>query len=85
MTKRVDLAIYETIISALTGTFEGGIYLGGLADEWTGLCRLPREESLWEETFVFEHDPIPADVVEKVLEAMEKILSGEIIVPTGYD
>jgi len=85
MTKRVDVAVYQMIVSALTGTFEGGIYSGGLADRWVGLCRLPEEEALWEETFDFEHDPLPAGVLMKVLEAQEKIISGEIIVPTGYD
>ena len=82
MTKRVDVAVYQMIVSALTGTFEGGIYAGGLSDQWVGLCRLPEEEGLWEDTFEFEHDPLPAGVLDKILEAQEKILSGEIIVPT---
>jgi len=82
MTKRVDVAVYQMIVSALTGTFEGGIYAGGLSDQWVGLCRLPEEEALWEDTFEFEHDPLPAGVLDKILEAQEKILSGEIIVPT---
>jgi basic membrane protein A len=83
MTKRVDVAVYQMIVSALTGTFEGGIYSGGLKEQWVGLCRLPEEEGLWEETFDFEHDPLPAGVLGKVLEAQEKILSDEIIVPIG--
>jgi basic membrane protein A len=81
MTKRVDVAVYQMIVSALTGTFEAGIYAGGLSDQWVGLCRLPEEEALWEETFEFEHDPLPAGVLDKILEAQEKILSGEIVVP----
>ena len=81
MTKRVDVALYQMIVSALTGTFEGGIYAGGLSDQWVGLCRLPEEEALWEDTFEFEHDPLPAGVLDKILEAQEKILSGEIVVP----
>lgn len=82
MTKRVDIAVYQMIVSALTGTFEGGIYAGGLSNQWVGLCRLPEEEALWEDTFEFEHDPLPAGVLDKILEAQEKIISGEIIVPT---
>ncbi len=85
MTKRVDVAVYQMIVSALTDTFEGGIYSGGIAERWVGLCRLPEEEGLWEETFDFVHDPLPDGVLEKVLEAQEKILSGKIIVPTAYD
>lgn len=85
MTKRVDNAVYQMIISTLLGNFQGGIYSGGIADQWVGFCRLPEEESLWEETFDFQHDPLTDGVLEKVLEAKEKILSGDIIVPTGYD
>ena len=85
MTKRVDVAVYQMIVSALMGTFEGGIYAGGLSNQWVGLCRLPEEEALWEDTFEFVHDPLPAGVLDKILEAQKKILSGEIIVPTGYD
>jgi basic membrane protein A len=83
MTKRVDNAVFQTILSALLGTFEGGIYSGGLAESWTGMCRLPEEESLWEHTFEFDHDALPDDVLEKVLEARDKIISGEITVPSG--
>ena len=41
MTKRVDVDIYQMIMSALTGTFEGGNYAGGLMEQWIGLCNLP--------------------------------------------
>ena len=85
MTKRVDNAVFQTILMALLGNFEGGVYSGGLAESWTGMCRLPEEESLWEHVFEFDHDPIPDEVLEKVIEAKEKIISGEITVPTGYD
>jgi basic membrane protein A len=83
MTKRVDNAVFQTILSALLGTFEGGIYSGGLAESWTGMCRLPEEESLWEHVFEFDHDALPDDILEKVLEARDKIISGEITVPSG--
>ncbi len=73
------------ILSALLGTFEGGIHAGGLAEHWTGLCRLPEEETLWEVTYDFEHDPLPEGVIEKVIEARDLIIAGEITVPTGFD
>ena len=83
MTKRVDLAVYEMILNALVGKFQGGFYSGGIKEGWIGMCRLPQEEDLWEELFDFEHDPLPADVLAKVKEARDGILSGEITVPTA--
>jgi basic membrane protein A len=85
MTKRVDNAVFQMILSACIGEFEGGFYSGGLAESWTGMCRLPNEEEpLWEYVFEFEHDPLPDEVLDKVLEAQESIISGEITVPSGY-
>ena len=81
MTKRVDNAVYEMIVSALLGTFEGGFYNGGIKEGWTGLCRLPEEEAFWEEIFKPEHDPLPTDVLSKVKEARDGILTGDIVVP----
>ena len=83
MTKRVDLAVYEMILNALVGKFQGGFYSGGISEGWIGMCRLPEEEGLWEELFDFEHQPLPADVLAKVKEARDGILSGEITVPAG--
>jgi basic membrane protein A len=85
MTKRVDAAVYEMILDALVDKFHGGFYSGGIAEGWIGMCRLPEEEGLWEELFEFEHDPLPADILAKVKEARDGILSGAITVPTGYD
>ena len=84
MTKRVDLAVYEMILNALVGKFQGGFYSGGISEGWIGMCRLPEEEGLWEELFDFEHQPLPADVLAKVKEARDGILAGEITVPSGY-
>ncbi len=84
MTKRVDNAVFQMILSALLGTFEGGIYSGGLAESWVGMCRLPEEEEpFWEYVFEFDHVVLPEDVLEKVFEAKDKIISGDIIVPSG--
>ena len=85
MSKRVDEAVFEMILDALVDKFEGGFYSGGIAEGWIGMCRLPEEEGLWEELFEFEHNPLPADVLAKVKEARDGILSGDITVPTGYD
>ena len=84
MTKRVDVAVYEMTMAALLGTFEGGIYNKGVEEQWTGCCRLPEEEGLWEETFDFEHDPLPDEVLNKIKEARDKIIAGEIIVPGAF-
>ena len=84
MTKRVDIAVYEMILKALVGKFQGGFYSGGISEGWVGMCRLPEEEPLWEALFNFKHQPLPADVLAKVKEARDGILSGEITVPSGY-
>jgi len=85
MTKRVDNAVYEMILDARVDMFQPGFYGGGLADGWVGMCRLPDEEALWEETFDFEHPEISEDILNKVIEAKNKIIGGDIVVPTGYD
>jgi basic membrane protein A len=84
MTKRVDAAVYEMILDALVDKFQGGFYSGGLSDGWVGMCQLPEEKALWEETFDFTHNELPESVMDKVLEARNKIISGEITVPSGY-
>jgi hypothetical protein len=48
------------------------------------MCRLPEEESYWEELFDFEHHALPADIADKVEEAKAGILAGDIAVPNGY-
>ena len=84
MTKRVDVAVYEMILDALVDKFQGGFYSGGIAEEWVGMCRLPNEEPLWEEVFDFEHDALDEDILSKVKDARDKIIAGEISVPSGF-
>jgi len=84
MTKRVDVAVYEMIQAAIEDTFEGEIYSKGLEDEWVGVCRLPDEEGFWEDQFNFTHPPLDTEVENKIQEARNKIISGEITVPTVY-
>lgn len=84
MTKRVDVAVYEMVQAAIEDTFVGDIYTKGLEDEWVGLCRLPQEESFWEDEFNFTHQPLETEVENKLQDARNKIISGEIIPPTVY-
>jgi basic membrane protein A len=83
-TKRVDTAVYEMILKALVGKFEGGFKSGGLKENWVGMCRLPEEEPYWEELYDFTHKELSEEVINKVIEAKNKILSGEISVPSGF-
>ena len=84
MTKRVDKAVYEMVLDALVGKFQAGIHSRGIKDGWVGLCRLPEEEAFWEEVFNFQHSPLPAGVLTKIKEARDQILTGDIVVPSGY-
>jgi basic membrane protein A len=92
-TKRVDNAVFEMVKAAViskllpnlqTGGFKAGSYNGGLKEGWTGCSRLSDEESFWENTFSFTETPLPANVVSKLTDAREKIISGNITVPSGY-
>jgi basic membrane protein A len=84
MTKRVDVAVFEMIEAALEGTFTGGIKSGGLKEQWVGCCRLPEEQSFWEAKFGFTHPSLEATVITKMVEARDKIVAGEITVPSAY-
>jgi len=84
MTKRVDIAVYEMILDAMVDKFEGGFKSGGLADGWVGMCRLPSEEAYWEELFDFEHTELSEEITTMVVDAKNKIIAGDIVVPNGY-
>jgi basic membrane protein A len=83
-TKRVDVAVYETIKSALDNTFAGGVHSGGLKEKWVGCCRLPDEQAFWEAKFNFTHPTLSTTILNKISEANDKIVSGEIVVPTAF-
>ena len=88
MTKRVDVAVYTMIVDALLGTFEGGFINGGLAEKWVGCDRLPDEEEFWENLYNFDYDPdrtLTSGTIELIEFARFGIVSGTIVVPTGYD
>jgi basic membrane protein A len=85
MTKRVDNAVFDIVKAAVIsellpnlqeGGFEGGVHSGGVAENWVGCSRLPEEEGFWEQTFRFLETPLPANVVTKLVEARDKITSG---------
>lgn len=84
MTKRVDVAVFEMIKAAVDKKFLGGVKNGGLKEQWVGACRLPEEQSFWETKFGFTHASLETTVTNKMVEAKNKIISGEIIVPSGY-
>jgi len=84
MTKRADLAVFETIKAAVEGAFVGGAKWGGLKEHWTGACRLPEEQPYWEATFGFIHPSLEETVINKMVEARNKIANEEITVPSGY-
>ncbi len=83
-TKRVDVAVYEMVQKAVLGKFQGGLYNYGVKEGWTGCCRLPQEEAFWDSTFNFTHTAIPSSVMDKLLQAEDKIVMGAITVPSGY-
>jgi basic membrane protein A len=84
MTKRVDVAVFKMIEAALEGTFTGGIKSGGLKEGWVGCCRLPEEQPFWEAKFGFTHPVLESTVTTKMEEAKDKIVAGEITVPSAY-
>ena len=84
MTKRVDLAVSRIIEAALKGTFAGGVISGGLKEHLVGACRLPEEQPHWEATFGFIHPSLEAAVISKMDEARDKIVNGEITVPSAF-
>jgi basic membrane protein A and related proteins len=92
-TKRVDNVVFEMVKAAViskllpnlkSGGFQGGVYDGGLAEGWVGCSRLPEEEEFWEQTFDFLETPLPVGVVLKLTDARDKIISGNLTVPSGY-
>lgn len=69
MIKRVDMAVYEVIKAAVEGTLEGGTWTFGVADGGVGTSE-----------FKYTKDIIPQEVFDRVEEAKQKMISGEIVV-----
>jgi Uncharacterized ABC-type transport system, periplasmic component/surface lipoprotein len=69
MMKKVDEAVYKVTVDTLAGNFQGGTTTElGLAEGGVGLPN--------------ENPNVPQDVLDKVEEYKQKIISGEITVPT---
>jgi basic membrane protein A len=71
MLKRVDVSVFEAIKSVKEGKLEGGIREFGLAEDGVGYVHDDNNK-----------DRIPEDVITKVNDLRQKIISGEIKVPT---
>ena len=84
MTKRADVAVFDIIKAVVEETFQGGVYRLGLKEEWVGCCRLPEEEDFWEEEFGFAHTQLEISVINEIVEARNKIVAGEITVPSAF-
>ncbi len=69
MIKRVDTAVYDTIVAVADGTFEGGAQVFGLADEGISYA-------------TSNPDLMGQDIVDQVESYKQKILDGTIEVPT---
>lgn len=69
MIKRVDTAVYDTIVAVADGSFEGGSQVFGLVDEGISYA-------------TSNPDLMGQDIVDAVEEAKQGILSGDIKPPT---
>lgn len=69
MIKRVDTAVYDTIVAVTDGSFEGGAQVFGLADEGISYA-------------TSNPDLMGQDIVDQVESYRQKILDGTIVVPT---
>jgi basic membrane protein A len=69
--KRVDTAVYDTIEKMIKGELESGVITYGLADDGVGIA--PTQ------------DLLPDDVIAAVEEVSEKIINGEVTVPSTKD
>lgn len=67
MLKRVDVAVYDTIKSAVEGAFEAGVKEYGLSNGGIGLTEM-----------VYTKDIIGSENIQKLDELKQKIISGEI-------
>lgn len=69
MLKNIDVAVYETVKSAVNGKFEPGVAVYGIKENGVGTT-----------DFEFTKDIIGQDKINKIQEIKEKVVSGEIVV-----
>ncbi|HYE66182.1 MAG TPA: BMP family ABC transporter substrate-binding protein [Pyrinomonadaceae bacterium] len=67
MVKRIDNAVYQIVQDQVSGNFQGGIHVYGLENEGIGYALDQYNENL-----------IPAEILQEVEAAKQKIISGEI-------
>ena len=80
MLKQVDVAVYLAIKSVIEGTFKGGIEMYGL-DRYATIDGVTYS-GVGYAIDKYNEDLISAEMIAQLDEAKEKILSGEIVVPT---
>lgn len=73
MMKRVDIAVYNTIVDLVEGNFEGGYHMFGLAEEGVGYALNDFNREMM------------ADIVDELEVIKGKIIDGEIVVPVDME
>ena len=72
--KNLDNSVYDTVVSVIDGTFQGGLYVGTLANDGVGLA----EYHEWD-------DDIPQELKDRIEELRQGIIDGDVSVdPTDY-
>ena len=72
--KNMDVAVYDAMASVVDGSFEGGIYVGNLANEGVGIAPFHDFE-----------DEVPDEVKDAIPTLTDGIIAGEISVnPADY-
>jgi basic membrane protein A len=79
MLKQVDVAVYLSIRDVLDGTFQAGIREFGLAD--TIEIQGNTYHGVYFAMDDYNKDLVTQDMLDKVAEAEQKIISGEVVVP----
>jgi basic membrane protein A len=67
--KNMDVAVHDAVIAASDGSFAGGVYSGTLENDGVGIA-----------DFQENADRVPQDVVDRIAELREQIISGEITI-----
>jgi basic membrane protein A and related proteins len=72
--KNMDVAVYDTMLSVIEGTFEGGLYVGTLENEGVDIAEFHRFE-----------DEVPQELTDRIEELKQGIIDGDVSVdPADY-
>lgn len=74
MVKYVNVAIFDVCKIEAEGKFKGGHYIYGIKEGGVGLSEMK-----------YTRDKIPENVIAKIEEMKQKIISGELVVPTTLE